>query len=99
MTKRSDDDFGIVDASRLTNADWAEINKQKRALEEGGEKALAKAWQELIQEDPVSASRIMGAFVPDKVREAYKDYLAQSGITPEDVRDLARKFDSPSTKH
>jgi hypothetical protein len=86
MTKRSDDDFGVVDASELTDADWVEINKQKRALDEGGDKALLKAWQELIKEDPVRASRIMGAFFPERMREALKDAMAENGVTEEDLR-------------
>jgi hypothetical protein len=31
-------DFEIVDSSHLTDADWAEINKLKKAYETGGKK-------------------------------------------------------------
>ena len=38
-----DDPFEAVDSSGLTDADWAEINKLKRAYKEGGKPALNKA--------------------------------------------------------
>jgi hypothetical protein len=39
----SDEPFEVVDPSDLTDADWAEINKLKKAYEIGGQKALSKA--------------------------------------------------------
>ena len=38
-----DEDFEVEDPSGLTDADWAEINRLKRTLEEGGQKALSEA--------------------------------------------------------
>jgi hypothetical protein len=40
-------DFEIVDSSHLTDADWAEINKLKKACETGGKKALSAAIERL----------------------------------------------------
>ena len=96
MTKRSDD-LGIADTSGLTDADWPEINKLKRAYDEGGDEAMSRALEEL-QKDPVRAIRVLGAFFPERVREALKDAAAELGITEDDIRDLARKFDPPPTK-
>jgi hypothetical protein len=96
MTKRYDD-LGIADTSGLTDADWPEINKLKRAYDEGGDKAMSRALEEL-QKDPVRAIRVLGAFFPERVREALKDAAAELGITEDDIRDLARKFDPPPTK-
>ena len=42
MTKRSNDDLSVADASGLTDGDWAEINRLKRAYDEGGDKAFSE---------------------------------------------------------
>jgi hypothetical protein len=94
MAKKTDD-LGIADTTGLTDADWAEINKLKRAYDEGGAKALSKAFNELCK-DPVRATRVTGAFFPEKIREAIKDVMAQRGMTIEDFRELARKLESPA---
>jgi hypothetical protein len=70
MAQRAD--FEIVDASLLTDADWTEINKLKRAYEFGSDKAVSKALYELYI-DPERAIRVLGAFHPDMVREAMGD--------------------------
>jgi hypothetical protein len=92
------DDLGVVDTSKLTDADWAELNKMKRAYDEGGERALSKALEEL-QKDVGRAYRIMAAFFPERMREALKDFMAERGITEEDLRDLAPKLESLTRKH
>jgi hypothetical protein len=46
MTDKTNE-LGIVDTSLLTDADWAEINKLRRAHDEGGQRALSKALTEL----------------------------------------------------
>jgi len=69
MAQRTD--FEIVDASLLTDADWTEINKLKRAYEIGEAKAVPKALYELFI-DSERAVRILGAFYPDIVREAIR---------------------------
>jgi hypothetical protein len=86
MTNETDD-LGIGDTSLLTDSDWAEINKLKRAYDEGGSKALSKALEEL-KKDPVRAFRIMAAFYPEKMREVAKDIIAELGMTEEDFREL-----------
>ena len=84
MAKKADDDLGIVNSSGLTDVDWAEINKLKSTYGSGGQKALSAALDALIKDDPVRATRVLGAFFPDMVREAIKDQMAENGITEED---------------
>jgi hypothetical protein len=92
-----DDELGIEDTSGLTDADWAEINKLKRAYNSGGDEELEKAMRELLQRDPVRAVRVWGAFFPNRVREALKDWMAKAGFTIEDFKELMRKAEP--TKH
>jgi hypothetical protein len=93
-----DDELGIEDTSRLTDADWAEINKLKRAFDSGGDKELLQALERLKQ-DPVRAVRVLGAFFPHKINEALKDAAADMGMTAEDWKEMLQKFESPLTKH
>ncbi len=97
MTGQDDDPLGIKDASSLTDADWAEINKIRRAYETGGTKALSKACKDLAT-DPIRYIRVMGAFFPDMIRELLKDTLAEKGVTEDDLRELVEKFDPTPTK-
>ena len=89
-------DWQPTDTSRLTDADWAEINKLRQAYESGGESALLAALQELLK-DPVRCTRVIGAYYPEKMREALKDAAAAAGVTIEDLRDLLSK--SEGSRH
>jgi hypothetical protein len=84
------EDWQPTDTSGLTDADWVEINKLHQAYESGGESALLAAFQELMK-DPVRCSRVIGAYFPEKMREALKDAAADAGVTIEDLRDLLRQ--------
>jgi hypothetical protein len=84
------EDWEPADTSGLTDADWAEINKLRRAYETGGESALLAALQELMKA-PVRCTRVIGAYYPEKIREALKDKAAEAGLTIEDAQDLLRK--------
>ena len=84
------------DTSGLTDADWAEINKLRRAYETGGDEAALAAFKELLK-DPVRCTRVIGAYYPEKMREALKDAAAEAGVTIEDFRDLLRK--SEGSRH
>jgi hypothetical protein len=86
------EDWQPTDTSRLTDADWAEINKLHQAYKSGGETALLAGIQELMK-DPVRCTRVIGAYFPEKMREALKDQAAEAGITAEDLRDLLRKLE------
>jgi len=92
-----DDDLGIEDSSGLTDADWTEINKLKRAHDEGGAKALSSAMEKLFG-DPVRAIRVIGAFFPRDVTEAIRDVMAERGITREDLQEIIEKSEAPKTK-
>ena len=89
------DDLGIADTSLLTDSDWAEINKLKRAYDEGGSKALSKALEQL-KKDPVRTFRIMAAFYPEKVREVVKDVVAE---LEEDFRELGQSLTRKPQSH
>lgn len=89
------EELGIDDASLLTDADWAEINKLSRAFKSGGEKALRKAYRELA-ERPNRWICVFGAFFPDRLREILKDKMAEVGITDDDLIELDRKLQGPT---
>jgi hypothetical protein len=97
MTNKTDD-LGIADTSLLTDSDWAEINKLKRAYDEGGSKALSKALEEL-KKDPVRIFRMMAAFFPEKVQEAAKDVIAELGMIEEDFRELGPSLTRTPQSH
>jgi hypothetical protein len=95
--------FDVVDPEGLTDADWAEINKLKRAYESGGTKALSKAMDELAS-DEIRYMTVMAAFYPDRVGEAIKDQMAEMGMTMEDLKELLknlkiRREGGSGTKH
>jgi hypothetical protein len=90
----NDEPIAAVDSSGLTDPDWAEINKLRRAHEDGGQDGLSEAMSKLEKDDPVGYIRVAGAFFPDMVREAIKDSMAEAGITEEDVREMVRKLES-----
>ena len=82
-----------ADTSRLTDADWAAMNKLRRAYETGGIEGWRAVFQELLKEDPVRLTRVFGAYNPEKMREALKDAAAEAGVTTEDLLDLLRKVE------
>jgi hypothetical protein len=84
----ADDPFEVVDSSRLTDADWAQINKLQRAYKEGGKPALNKAMATLAK-DPLRFAAVIGSFFPEMIREAIKDAVANAGLTEDDLREMA----------
>jgi hypothetical protein len=91
----ADDPFEVIDSSGLTDADWAEINKLQQAYKEGGKRALNKAMAALAK-DPIRFASVIGAFFPEMIREAIKDAVAEAGLTEEDLREMARRLESPA---
>ena len=92
-----DDDPAIEDASSLNDADWAEINKLNHAYKADGSEGLQKAFEQLLQHDPVRAARILGAFYPQG--RALADQLAEHGVTVEDFLEMIQKLARLPTKH
>jgi hypothetical protein len=95
MTEKSDH-LEVVDTTDLTDADWTEINKLKKAYDAGGPNAWSAAMDALRERDPIQAVRVLGAFFPDLVRETAKDTLAEQGITKEDLLELIQKLENPN---
>jgi len=85
-----------VDASHLTDADWAELNTLRQALETRGPEALSKAFEKLAKADPIRYMNIVAALFPDMVREMARDKIAEMGMTEEDVHELIRKTQGPA---
>ncbi len=88
----------MVDPSYVSAADWAEINKLKRAWEAGGSEGLKRAIAELFK-DPTTATRIMAAFYPERVAETIKDEMAEVGMTKEESEELMRKLQRPARRY
>lgn len=94
----AEDDFSLklANSSGLTDADWAEINRLKRAFLKGGVRGLSTAMTELEKSDPGRALAVWAAFFPHEVREIVLDDMAARGLTEEDLVDLIRKHESPA---
>jgi hypothetical protein len=95
MTKRPKIKLEVVNSNGLTDADWAEINRLQKVLDEGGIRAMSKAINELTEANPVLCVRVMGAFFPDEIREQIKDTMAAAGLTAEDLREMIQKHENP----
>ena len=52
----------VVDSEGLTDADWVEINKLRRAFTDGGSRAFWEAMDKLGDADPIRRLRVAGAF-------------------------------------
>jgi hypothetical protein len=59
----------------ITEADWTEVNKLRRAHDSGGEEALKRAYEQLCK-DPIRWVRVMSAFHSDYVRAKVDAYAA-----------------------
>ena len=68
------DDFEVQDTSGLIDADWAEINKLRKAYEAGSRKAVDLALKKLAK-DPIRFAVVIGALFPDMMREMIRDQL------------------------
>ncbi|NOJ41379.1 hypothetical protein [Bradyrhizobium australiense] len=75
----------VVDSSKLTDADWAQINELQRSYQSGGAKALNGAMKKLAKDHPLKFATVWHAFFPDMFREALKDSIAEIGLTAEDI--------------
>jgi hypothetical protein len=95
MSKNRIFETKIVNSSHLTDADWAEINKLKRAFEDGGKAALSKAVEKLGN-DPIRYVNVMAAFFPEMIREKLKESLADADA--DDVRELIQKLETPAIR-
>ena len=50
----TENDDLLEDPSRLKDHDWIEVNKLRRAYEDGGDDALVRAWWDLYRRTPTS---------------------------------------------
>ena len=92
-------DHEIKDTSGLTDADWAAINKLRRAYDGGGDEAL-RGLTRTYARGTRSLGPSYGRVFSDYVREKLKDAMADLGMTIEDLRDMIRKSELPSSsKH
>jgi hypothetical protein len=82
----------VVDASDLTDSDWAAINKVIRAFRAGGMHAFWQELDKLDDGDLVLQIKVAGAFFPNEVREALKNEMAEQGITIEDLQEVLKKL-------
>ena len=92
----ADDDLGIEEVSPFTDADWAAINKLKRAYDSRGMGGLNNEFDELVEDDPVRAFRVMRVFFPRRMREALDEAIASMGA---DLKEILQQLDPPLTKH
>jgi len=92
----SDDELEIQDTSRLTDADWSEINRLQTIYKRDGLPGFNLALNELMERDLVRYGTIVAAFFPREFDEALKDELAARGLEEDDLRELIRKLENPS---
>jgi hypothetical protein len=89
LTLEKQPPFDVIDPCGLTDGDWAEINKLRRAYNAGGQKALTRAYRELGK-DPVRYIRVMKAIYPAEVLAALRDAVAKRGLTEQDIREAVK---------
>jgi hypothetical protein len=51
---------------------------------------------ENLAKHPLRYATVIGALYPNMLREALRDSTAEQGITDEDLREMARKLESPA---
>jgi hypothetical protein len=86
----TEDDDLLEDPSRLKDHDWIEVNKLRRAYEDGGDDALVRAWWDLYRKDLDQFSRIACAYDPDHMRRI-RDAVENAGYTFQGLSELAKK--------
>ena len=86
----TEDDDLLEDPSRLKDYDWIEVNKLRRAYEDGGDDALVRAWWDLYRKDLDQFSRIACAYDPDHMRRI-RDAVENAGYTLQGLSELAKK--------
>jgi hypothetical protein len=96
MAKRTEQVPEPVDTSHLTDADWTEINKLRRACEAGGKNAMSKAMKDLSEADPIRYIHVVAAYFPETVRETIRDAMAEKRMTEKDLQELIRKLERPT---
>ena len=52
-----------------------------------------------LENNPVRAIRVIGAFFPTLVDETIKDVMADRGITEDDIRDMIQKAKKSVRRH
>jgi hypothetical protein len=93
MAKKRTFELEIAKSLHLTDGDWTELTKLKRAFEDGGKTALSEAVEKL-GDDPIRYVNVMAAVFPEMIREKLKDSLADAGITADGARELIEKLET-----
>ena len=88
LTKR---ELEVVDATDLTDAHWAAIDRVKRVYEARGMDGFWDGLERLGKRDWVFQITIASAFFPAQIREALKGVMADYGLTMEDLREILEK--------
>ena len=81
----------VVDATDLTDAHWAAIDRVKRAYEVAGIDGFCDELERLSKGDVVFEVAIASAFFPAQIRAALMDVMADHGLTMEDLREILEK--------
>ena len=81
----------VVDLSDLTGADWAEINKLKRAYAVG-ELSFRAAVARLAQVDPVRYLTVMYALDPAGTQDFVRDGMAANEVGDDAVRAMIARL-------
>ena len=89
----------VVDATDLTDADWACVSTVKRAYEAAGIEGFRDAIERLGNGDWVFQIKIASAFFPAQIREELMDIMADYGLTTDDLREILQKEEEGLPAH
>jgi hypothetical protein len=79
------------DSTWLKDLDWVEVNKLRRAYKDGGDKAVEKAWKDLLKKDAMQFARVACAYDPEHMPQRIKDAVEDAGYTFQELIELAKK--------
>ncbi|MET3907617.1 AraC-like DNA-binding protein [Bradyrhizobium sp. S3.3.6] len=80
----------ISDRTGLTDADWLQVNKLRKAYATGGRSALSEALEDFCSQNVTSYIRVLNSILPNKIRETIK---ADIGTSTGRYRDMITRLD------